>query len=180
MRRWTVFWVVVAWVSVGIHRSGVAEAPPAAAETDPGPELNRLRAENIALRDVIRAMDEEVEQRTRMLAEARAEADLLRARAEGKRKREPVGTGRLNPAVLEDMRVISVDRDHDVVAISGGAEQNLRVGMTGVIVRKNKVIATVRLDEVRPRVTGAVIVKQPGRHFPEAGDRLVLGTMEER
>lgn len=149
-----------------------AEEPAAAAA--------RLASENRALRAQLAELDRDVRRLTRMLAEAKAEQDLLRTRADGSGPRNPVETGRGIAGGREEMRVIAVDREHGVLAVAGGAEQNLRVGMTAVIVRNNRVMATVRLDDVRARVSGALVEKRPGGGFPEVGDRLVLATTEER
>lgn len=180
MGRWSIVIAMAVTCAGGVWQTAGAEAPRTEAggqqAGDGYAEAARLRREQVILREALRDLDREVQRLTRDLAEARAELDLLRVRGAGRDEAGPITDGRLDAGALAWMRVIAVDREHGVLAVTGGAEQNLRVGMTGVIVRNNRVMATVRLDEVRPRVSGAVILQQPAGRAPQPGDRLVFGT----
>ncbi|HMP72786.1 MAG TPA: hypothetical protein PKE55_05925 [Kiritimatiellia bacterium] len=75
----------------------------------------------------------------------------------------------------EAVRVIAVDRELDIVALSGGSRQHLRAGMNGALVRDGRVIARIRLVDVRRDVSGAVVTRRWSGVDPEPGDRWLLG-----
>jgi hypothetical protein len=67
-------------------------------------------------------------------------------------------------------RVLDVNPKLRLVVLDIGAEHGARVGMPLLILRGDRVVATVRVVEVRARVCGAVIEKLERMGMPQTGD----------
>jgi len=59
-----------------------------------------------------------------------------------------------------------------MVVIGAGRQQGLRPGMQLAAMRGGKLVAKLRVVDVRSTITGAV-VRRAGREFPVTGDRVV-------
>lgn len=74
------------------------------------------------------------------------------------------------PAAVESARVVDVNPDLRLVVLSIGTAQGARVGMPLAVMRGDRVVAEVRIVEVRPRISGALIEKTEKGLKPAAGD----------
>ena len=72
-----------------------------------------------------------------------------------------------------DGNVISVKEEWSLVVGNVGEKQGVKMGMPMRVVRNDKVIATLRVVDVRQRICGAVIQEMgSGREKIKVGDRL--------
>ncbi len=115
------------------------------------------------------------------LAEARAEADGLRARLEalsfGTRDAgwtPDTLSGTLDAGVLESLRVLDVNPELRMVVFNAGSREGLRAGMRFALMRDARVTANLRLIDVRNSVSGAVMERLERRHTVSTSDRPVL------
>lgn len=77
------------------------------------------------------------------------------------------------PATLMDGRVISVKDEWSLVVGNLGEKQGVKMGMPMRVVRSDKLIATLRVVNVRQRICGAVIQEMgSGKEKIKVGDRL--------
>ena len=111
------------------------------------------------------------------LGEARAEADLLRARLE-RRGWQMAGGGVVaapagaNAAAEAVWQIRAVNGTLGVVVVEAGRREGLRPGMRLAVVRGRRGVAVVRVVDVRERIAGAVLERSEAA--PGPGDRLVL------
>ncbi len=82
------------------------------------------------------------------------------------------GTKRAAQPGLMDGRVISVKEEWSLVVGNLGETQGVKLGMPLRVVRDEKVIATVRVVDVRQKICGAVIQEGSGKEKIKVGDRL--------
>lgn len=76
-------------------------------------------------------------------------------------------------ATLMDGRVISVKEEWSLVVGNFGTEQGVKMGMPLRVMRDGKVVARLRVVDVRQRICGAVIQeKDSGKGKIRVGDRL--------
>jgi hypothetical protein len=77
------------------------------------------------------------------------------------------------PATLNDGMVISVKEEFQLVVANIGARQGVAVGMPFQVIRDDRIIATVRVVDVRERISGAVIQDlSTEKEKIKVGDRL--------
>jgi len=74
-------------------------------------------------------------------------------------------------ATLMDARVISVKEEWSLVVANIGQNQGVKIGMPMRVMRADKLIATLRVVDVRQRICGAVI-QEMGSEKIKVGDRL--------
>ncbi len=74
-------------------------------------------------------------------------------------------------ATLMDARVVSVKEEWSLVVGNIGEKQGVRMGMPMRVMRADKLIATLRVVDVRQRICGAV-VQEMGSEKIKVGDRL--------
>ena len=74
-------------------------------------------------------------------------------------------------ATLMDARVISVKEEWSLVVANIGQNQGVKMGMPMRVMRADKLIATLRVVDVRQRICGAVI-QEMGSEKIKVGDRL--------
>ncbi len=133
-----------------------------------------LHAENRELKERVAQQDSEIEDLQRKLAEAMAGLDLGKIES-GQRKRVAIASrSKVSLDDLTRLRVLDVNRQMNVVVISGGLRAGMKVGMMFSVVRNDKAIAEIRLVDVRERIAGGLIEKVVSGRIPESGDRLVL------
>jgi hypothetical protein len=75
---------------------------------------------------------------------------------------------------LTDAQIVAVDRDQQAVVLNLGSLQGAKEGMPFRILRKNQVIGSCRLIEVR-EMTSAGLPEQLAKNIqPEVGDRVAV------
>lgn len=113
----------------------------------------------------------------RELAEARARMDLAGSGAAASDAR--VVERDVRPAALMNLRVVEVNRDMGVSVIDGGSQSGIRTGMSFHVLRDDRVIARLKIVDVRDRIAGGLIEGAEDDWFPEKGDRVVLSTKQD-
>lgn len=115
------------------------------------------------------------------LAEARAEADGLRVRLESLEfaRYDAVWTpdtasASLDTGALASLKVIDVNRELGMVILNAGHREGLRPGMRFALTQEGRTTAQVRVADVRPAVSGAVIESEESRRAISVADRPVL------
>lgn len=114
------------------------------------------------------------------LAVARAEVDMLRARADRGAVEIAGGQGANTSEgdVIQEGQecsILEVNEDLGLAVVSAGRRQGLRPGMRLAVMRGERMVARLRIVDVRPMVAGAVI-ERTGRDFPGRKDRVVVAT----
>ena len=71
---------------------------------------------------------------------------------------------------LDATKILDVNPKLRVVVLDVGAEQGVRVGMPFLVLRGDRVVAELRVIEVRPRVSGALIENADKGIALQAGD----------
>jgi len=97
----------------------------------------------------------EVEATEKMLATLQRPSEEVTAAAAGR---------------LEAARILDVNPKLRAVVLDVGAEQGVRVGMPFLVLRGDRVVAGLRVIEVRPRVSGALIENTEKGVVLQAGD----------
>lgn len=122
----------------------------------------------------------QVEYLTESLVAAKAEADALRARVDREAFEADGNTGASGAwggadLVGRELSILEVNEELGMAVLSGGRAQGLRPGLQLAAMRGDKVVARLRVVDVRPTIAGAVI-QRAGREFPGVKDRVVLAT----
>ncbi len=166
----------IACVLCGMHAACAEQPQPA--DDESVLVVESLRQENKDLRRFVGELGEQVDLLTRLLADAKVEIDLLRSHAP--EAWYASGTDRvLERERMDRLRVIAAEQTLGLVALDGGSSDGLPVGIRFSVVRGDRVIAAVRVVDVRDRISGAV-VEEGWQAWPEPGDRLVAGVAEEK
>ena len=140
-----------------------------------------LFAENRELRSRLEAKEREVETLQGQLAETMAALDLAR----GSNPQTPVvgspavGTDAVEVTDIAQVRVLEVNRDMQVAVVSGGSGAGMKTGMRFYVLRGDRMIAQLKLVDVRDRVAGGLIERVEKGSFPEAGDRVILSSKQD-
>ena len=71
---------------------------------------------------------------------------------------------------LASARILEVNEGLQMVVLDVGANQGVRVGMPLIILRGNRMVAELRVVEVRPKISGAIIEKVENNVTIKAGD----------
>ena len=71
---------------------------------------------------------------------------------------------------LASARILEVNEGLQMVVLDVGANQGVRVGMPLIILRGNRMVAELRVVEVRPKISGALIEKVENNVTIKAGD----------
>ena len=71
---------------------------------------------------------------------------------------------------LASARILEVNEGLQMVVLDVGANQGVRVGMPVIILRGNRMVAELRVVEVRPKISGAIIEKVENNVTIKAGD----------
>jgi hypothetical protein len=174
---------VAAEVGTGIEAETEAEAEVdgltvIAAET--AMVVEQLFRENRALLDEVASLRSERDRLEQELAEARVQLDMNKVQAVRGDQRAVDAAGA--PVAYDDitrLRVLDVNRDMQVVVLSGGQRAGLRMGMKLSVIRGEAPVAEVRLIDVRESFAGGLIEKVEKGSFPETGDRLILNVKQD-
>ena len=167
---------------IGIHLAGTGWCESEAGETgsvavvaeqmEAALAAPMLMEENEQLRERGAQLDAQVAELTVLLAEARATLDRLQVA--GERLAEVSGSLGSDGVNVASRLVKTVNRELELVVIDGGADSGLRTGLVLAVVRGERVVARVRVVEVRNKISGARIETVLGDEYPQQGDRLVV------
>lgn len=126
----------------------------------------RLKQEN---RNLTQQLDEQLSEALAVMAEQPAEVpeDVLP---------EARSTQDVDAKVLSDVRVSNVQLDLELAILDVGRVHGVRPGMSFRVLRDNRTIANVVVDDVRDEMTGATIQSTEKNMVPQVGDRAVLVT----
>lgn len=131
-----------------------------------------LLDENERLQERVAQLDAQVAELMVLLAEARATLDRLQVADE--RLTDVAGSPGSDGVSVADRLIQAVNRELELVVIDGGADSGLRTGLVLAVVRGERVVARVRVVEVRNKISGARIETVLGDEYPQQGDRLVV------
>jgi hypothetical protein len=141
-----------------------------------------LAVENAILKEQLGSLRREVEALQVQLAEAMVHVDLARMRV-AEVPPAVAATRTMDAGVMVDdlarVRILDVNRDQQVAVVSGGMRAGMKVGMRFHILREERIIAQLRLIDVRETVAGGLIERVEKNVFPESGDRLILSTRQD-
>lgn len=141
-------------------------------------DLQILQKENDAYREQLLQLSETVLRyvKTTQGADANARADLetqLRATNQLVTKKSSYAPNESDASTLMDAKVISVKEEWSLVVGNIGAEQGVKIGMPLRVVRNGRNIATLRVVDVRDKISGAVVQELgSGKDRIKVGDRL--------
>jgi hypothetical protein len=112
------------------------------------------------------------------LACSKAEIDSLKAREDRGAFNRAGGSdvdGGAQFSGLEEgeYKVLESSRELGLAVLNAGRRQGLRPGLEFAVLRSDKVVATLRVIDVRSTIAGAVVLKRSGA-FPVAQDRVIL------
>lgn len=129
---------------------------------------SRVASQAVALADA--------ERRERELVEALAERERAIDALKAERDRRAFASRPVEPADgdvrLEGCRVIEARPDLGVLAFDGGTLNGVRPGLLVNVLRGDRWVASARVTDARPRVSGARIEK--ASEAPAVGDRLTV------
>lgn len=79
-------------------------------------------------------------------------------------------SGVIESSSLASARILEVNESLQMVVLDVGANRGVRVGMPLIILRGNRMVAELRVVEVRPKISGALIEKVENNVTIKAGD----------
>lgn len=79
-------------------------------------------------------------------------------------------SGVIESSSLASARILEVNESLQMVVLDVGANRGVRVGMPLIILRGNRMVAELRVVEVRPKISGAIIEKVENNVTIKAGD----------
>ncbi len=169
--------LVTGWIGILPVQTGWGEAvdgsvAEAAEQLEAALAAPMLLDENERLRERVAQLDAQVAELTVLLAEARATLDRLQVA--GERLTEVGGSPGSDGVSVAGRLVKAVSRELELAVIDGGADSGLRTGLVLAVVRGERVVARVRVVEVRNKISGARIETVLGDEYPQQGDRLVV------
>lgn len=170
--------ILVRWADASGRDSAGPKSEDVGEDVNAETMLVQLHEENQRLVGEVSNLTQKVIALELKLAEARVSADetaVERAVGNGAAAMPP-GDVAADPGRLQ---VVEIDRQMQVAVVNGGARAGMKPGMLFSVVRKDEVIATIRLTEVRERIAGGLVEWNGKTAFPEAGDRLVLRTTQD-
>ena len=83
------------------------------------------------------------------------------------------------PGTLSAAKVLAINNPLQVVVLNVGAEQGVRVGMPFQVWRADRMLAEVRVVEVRPRICGALVEQVEKGATLVAGDTASVAKTEK-
>ncbi len=86
------------------------------------------------------------------------------------KKQGPAAETKPSTSTLQSAKVLDVNATLQMVVLDVGEWQGARIGMPFAVVRKGKVIAGLRVIEVRRRICGALIEQAKDETVPVPGD----------
>ncbi len=131
-----------------------------------------LADENVRLRERVEQLETQIAELVVELAEKSAALDGLQlARDPLAVSSGPVADDR---AANQSLDVIEVNSDLALVVIRGGSFAGLKRGMMLAVLRGERVVARVRVLDVRKMISGARLEAVLGDVYPQQGDRVIM------
>ena len=126
------------------------------------------QAEQLRMVDRLKALLTAVESNHDVAVEVNRTKGLLAAMEAGKQA-QAAGT-KPSTSTLQSARVVDFDARLQLVVLDVGELQGVRIGMPFAVVRGGKVIAELRVVEVRRRISGGLVERMEKDLLPAAGD----------
>jgi len=125
----------------------------------------------------VEALARQVDRLAEALAVTRAEADMLRARL-ARYEFGRAGHVTLSPVVaaVGSPVLLDINAGLRMVVLDKGGRDGIRAGEQFAVMKKDEVVAVVRVVDVREKISGAVVLDGGFRAMPDKGDRLVTAT----
>jgi len=155
-----------AQVRVQMLGANLTEADAAATQRQLVETLRKLylaEAERQRLTDLLKRLVTGIEAKRDVTEEIAATKQVLVERLNGSAR--PV-----NSSTLAAARVLEVNLKLQLVVLDVGLQQGARIGMPLLIFRGDRVVAELRIVEVRQKICGALIEKMANNVTVQAGD----------
>lgn len=137
--------------------------------------LEQLQRLNAVLEQALRGPDSmSLIQRAQALAEAERVKRTLAAEKPAAKKMLPAAVQQTAAPTLESAQVLSLNWSLQLAVINLGSEQGVRLGMPFAVMRGDRVIARLKVVEVRKKISGAVIELIDRGNAVKVGDRVRL------
>ena len=120
-------------------------------------------AERIRLAELLNRLVVGIDSNRDISGEMAAARELLAVRSVRK-------SGVIERSSLASARILEVNEGLQMVVLDVGANRGVRVGMPLIILRGNRIVAELRVVEVRPKISGALIEKVENNVTIKAGD----------
>ena len=120
-------------------------------------------AERIRLAELLNRLVVGIDSNRDISGEMAAARELLAVRSVRK-------SGVFERSSLASARILEVNEGLQMVVLDVGANRGVRVGMPLIILRGNRMVAELRVVEVRPKISGALIEKVENNVTIKAGD----------
>ena len=169
-------------------REKLKQAPPGQSHADTAQAMQRVEEERQKLADELARLKVVLDQalhgkegmslaqRAQALAEAERVKRLLASQqpmAQATAALATNGVAAIAPT-LESGQVLSFNSELKVAVLNLGEAQGVRLGMPFVVVRGDRIIAHVKVVEVRQKISGAVIERLEHGIVIQSGDRVRL------
>ncbi len=137
--------------------------------------LDQLQRLNTVLEQLLQGPESiGVVQRAQALAEAeRVRRALAAAKPAAAKAPSPTVAEPVAPT-LDSAQVVSLNWSLELAVINLGSEQGVRLGMPFAVIRGTRVIARLKVVEVRKKISGAVIETMDRGNAVKVGDRVRL------
>lgn len=137
--------------------------------------LEQLQRLNAVLEQALRGPDSmSLIQRAQALGEAERVKRTLAAEKPAAKKMLPAAVQQTAAPTLESAQVLSLNWSLQLAVINLGSEQGVRLGMPFAVMRGDRVIARLKVVEVRKKISGAVIELIDRGNAVKVGDRVRL------
>ena len=137
--------------------------------------LDQLQRLNTVLEEVLHGPESmSLVQRAQALAEAERVKRALAAARPSTARLAPMVVREPVPPTLDSAQVVSLNWSLQLAVINLGSEQGVRLGMPFAVIRDDRVIARLKVVEVRKKISGAVIETMDRGSAVKTGDRVRL------
>lgn len=137
--------------------------------------LEQLQRLNVVLDQTLHGSENmSLIQRAQALAEAERVKRTLAAAKPAAVKMMPAAVQQVTAPTLEAAQVVSLNWSLQLAVINLGSEQGVRLGMPFAVMRDDRVVARLKVVEVRKKISGAVIETMDRGNAVKVGDRVRL------
>lgn len=137
--------------------------------------LEQLQRTNAVLEQALRGPESmSLVQRAQALAETERVKRTLAADKPAAKRMLPPAVQQTMAPTLESAQVLSLNWGLQLAVINLGSEQGVRLGMPFVVMRDDRVIARLKVVEVRKKISGAIIELIDRGNAVKVGDRVRL------
>lgn len=137
--------------------------------------LEQLQRLNAVLEQALRGTESmSLVQRAQALGEAERVKRTLAAQKPAATKMLPAAVQQSAAPTLESAQVLSLNWSLQLAVINLGSEQGVRLGMPFAVMRGDRVIARLKVVEVRKKISGAVVELMDRGNAVKVGDRVRL------